>query len=200
MCGRSLLTYAFFSVAIGKRTRTRRKMAWSSSIFTRRGHRTIVELGQHGGHPASTDVGRRLYEVDLFPESDDLVRISRFRVLVDVFHGGYQDAICDKNLSSRSNTVLIDRRWLSMFDNGAFHLRVDGEQVYAVPLWDEATAIIPPCHPISHKTTSRAHTNSVIGGSIRPDAELVSLHALILRTWHGTGTSQKSCSRFCLKD
>ncbi|KAG8855992.1 hypothetical protein FRC20_000627 [Serendipita sp. 405] len=193
----------FLLYPIGKRTRTIRRSARLLKKSTRRGQDTILESSHRGPYAQSTEVGRRVYEVELFPKSDDSVRLSRFRVLVDVFHRGYQTALRDTNLQSRSNTVLIDRRWISMFDNGAFHLCFDDEQVClssfvresitdmpqvcAVPLWDEAAAIITPSSPINRKSTLRPRNRSVFRGPIGPDKELVSLHALILQTWFGTG-------------
>ncbi|KAG8813536.1 hypothetical protein FRC19_002356, partial [Serendipita sp. 401] len=88
-----------------------------------------VVLKRYRPYSAMTDGCGQFCEVQLLPKSDDTFRLSRFRVLVDVFHRGYQGDILDKNIASRSNTVLLDRRWIPMFDNGAFHLRYDDGQV-----------------------------------------------------------------------
>ncbi|KAG9056001.1 hypothetical protein FS842_000569 [Serendipita sp. 407] len=116
---------------------------------------------------------------------------SRFRNLVDIFHGGH---------TSRANTVLIDRRWVSMFDNGAFHLRFDDEQIYPVPMWGDASAFIPTCSPINRSSSLRPRVKSVFRGPIGPDKELVSLHALILQTWYDTGLSERLVADIHLVD
>ncbi|KAG9037588.1 hypothetical protein FS842_003347 [Serendipita sp. 407] len=155
---------------------------------------------RRGSSSASTDVGRLFQEVELFPKSSDPVRISRFRNLVDVFHGGYNKALRDKNLASRANTVLIDRRWVTMFDNGVFHLRFDDEQIYPVPLWTDARVFIPTYSPINRSSSLRPRVKSVFKGPIGPDRELVSLHALILQTWHDTGLGERLVADMHLVD
>ncbi|KAG8781047.1 hypothetical protein FRC15_009065 [Serendipita sp. 397] len=119
----------FLLYPIGKRVRATRKARRLFGKPKRLGNQILLENPRRGSSSASTDVGRLFQEVELFPKSSDPVRISRFRNLVDVFHGGYNKALRDKNLASRANTVLIDRRWVTMFDNGVFHLRFDDEQV-----------------------------------------------------------------------
>ncbi|KAG8826690.1 hypothetical protein FRB91_007408 [Serendipita sp. 411] len=179
-----------------KRTRHTQKSGSEDSATTARIQgegipETKGVLKRSGPHAPSTDVGGLAYEVKLFPKSDDPVRLSRFRVLVNVFHKGYQNALRNTNLASRSNTVLIDRRLLSMFDNGAFHLCCDDELIRAVPLWDEAAAVIAPGSPISGKSFLRPCNKSAFRGPAGPDKELVLLHALILQTWYNTGLARR---------
>ncbi|KAG8832442.1 hypothetical protein FRB91_000227 [Serendipita sp. 411] len=78
-----------------------------------------------------------------------------------------------------------------MFDNGAFHLRYDDGQVYAVPLWDTATELIPPCRPINRRSTLRPRKGSMFKEPIGPSEKLIRLHALIAQTWYDTGLAEK---------
>ncbi|KAG8825386.1 hypothetical protein FRC19_011502 [Serendipita sp. 401] len=184
---------------IGKRVRATRRAGRLFGKSKRPGKQIVLENPRRGPS-ASTDVGRQFQEVELFPKSSDAVRISRFRNLVDIFHGGHSKSLSDKNLASRANTVLIDRRWVSMFDNGAFHLRFDDEQIYPVLLWGDASAFIPTCSPINRSSSLRPRVKSVFRGPIGPDKELVSLHALILQTWYDTGLSERLVADIHLVD
>ncbi|KAG9037647.1 hypothetical protein FS842_003344, partial [Serendipita sp. 407] len=65
----------FLLYPIGKRTRTTRSSARLLKKSTRRGQDTILESSHRGPYAQSTEVGRRVYEVELFPKSDDSVRI-----------------------------------------------------------------------------------------------------------------------------
>lgn len=70
--------------------------------------------------------------VRLFPESGDPERWSRFRVLVNVFHKGFEGSLSDSNLISSRNGIYMAKTLRDQVDEGSAHFVVTSGQVWLI--------------------------------------------------------------------